>query len=77
MKPYDRIIEEYIEADMEKRLHLFLECPSLRNQFIEIDLGKYRAGDNAMKKTGKAPGKSFLWRWQAAAANCCLKFRRT
>jgi hypothetical protein len=31
------MLEPYGEADFEKRLNLFLECPSLRTEFIEID----------------------------------------
>jgi len=38
MSNLESIIREYREADSEKRLHLFLDCPSLRNEFIEIEL---------------------------------------
>jgi len=38
MSNLESIIREYREADSEKRLHLFLDCPSLRNAFIEIEL---------------------------------------
>jgi len=31
------ILEEYRKADFDKRLNLFLECPSLRTWFMEID----------------------------------------
>jgi hypothetical protein len=31
------ILEQYREADFERRLNLFLECPAFRNRFIEID----------------------------------------
>jgi len=31
------ILEEYRKGDLDKRLNLFLECPSLRNRFLEID----------------------------------------
>ena len=37
MKRVESIIEEYRGADFEKRLNLFLECPSLRTCFMEID----------------------------------------
>ena len=37
MRSSQSILEEYREADFEKRLNLFLECPSLRTEFIEID----------------------------------------
>jgi hypothetical protein len=38
MRNLESIIREYRKADSEKRLHLFLDCPSLRNEFIEIEL---------------------------------------
>ena len=31
------ILEEYRKGDLDKRLNLFMECPSLRNRFLEID----------------------------------------
>jgi hypothetical protein len=31
------ILEEYRRGDLNKRLNLFLECPSLRTRFLEID----------------------------------------
>lgn len=31
------ILEEYRVGDLEKRLNLFLECPSLRVRFLQID----------------------------------------
>lgn len=37
MNQTDRIIQEYRSGDFEKRLNLFLECPSLRTRFLEID----------------------------------------
>jgi hypothetical protein len=40
MRSGQSILEEYREADFEKRLNLFLECPSLRTEFIEIDQGE-------------------------------------
>jgi len=38
MRDLESIIRKYQEADSEKRLYLFLDCPSLRNEFIEIEL---------------------------------------
>lgn len=37
MKTIERIIEEYYRGDFEKRLYLFLEYRSLRNEFLKID----------------------------------------
>jgi hypothetical protein len=31
------ILEEYRGGDLNKRLNLFLECPSLRTRFLKID----------------------------------------
>ena len=31
------ILEEYRRGDLNKRLNLFLECPSLRTRFLAID----------------------------------------
>jgi hypothetical protein len=37
MRDNNNIIEEYRNADFEKRLYLFLSHRSLRDEFIEID----------------------------------------
>jgi len=37
MKRSKNILDEYRKGDLDKRLNLFLECPSLRNRFLEID----------------------------------------
>ena len=37
MRRTESILKEYREAGFERRLSLFLECPALRTQFIEID----------------------------------------
>lgn len=75
MTNHDRIIEAYLEADAEKRLHLFLECPSLRNEFMEIDLSENRAAVEAKKNRENLAERSFPARWRAAMGSCCLKFR--
>lgn len=33
-------VEEYQKGDAEKRLSLFLECPSRRREFIRIEQGE-------------------------------------
>jgi hypothetical protein len=55
MRDLETIIREYREADSEKRLYLFLDCPSLRNEFIEIELHsdtqeRKSVGDNSSRK---------------------------
>ena len=42
MKESDRIISEYRESDPEEQLHLFLDNPTLRTDFIEIELDAER-----------------------------------
>ena len=37
MKDSKSIIEDYRNADLEKRLYLFLSHRSLRDEFVEID----------------------------------------
>jgi hypothetical protein len=37
MRDYKNIIEEYRNADSEKRLYLFLSHRSLRDEFLDID----------------------------------------
>ena len=37
MRSIESILEEYKKADLERRINLFLECPSLRARFTEID----------------------------------------
>ena len=34
---YDKIISEYREADFDRRLHMYLQFPPLRSEFILID----------------------------------------
>ena len=55
MRDLESIIRKYQEADSEKRLYLFLDCPSLRNEFIEIELHsgtqkKKSVSDNSSRK---------------------------
>jgi len=37
MGDMESILEKYRQGDYEKRLSLFLECPSLRDEFIAIE----------------------------------------
>ena len=37
MRSTESIVEEYKRADLERRINLFLECPSLRARFTQID----------------------------------------
>jgi len=49
MLSIESILQEYEKGDFDKRLHLFLECPSLRNWFMEID---------QRETTGEYPGET-------------------
>jgi hypothetical protein len=53
MKRIEDILEEYRGADVEKRLNLFLECPTLRNEFMEIDQSEM-VGGSLLSSSGKA-----------------------
>jgi len=39
------ILKEYRRGDLNRRLNLFLECPSLRTEFLEIEQSE-TAGDS-------------------------------
>jgi len=47
MRDYKSIIEEYRNADSEKRLYLFLSHRSLRYEFLEIDQSDTSVGFSA------------------------------
>ena len=51
------ILEEYRIADLNKRLDLFLECPSLRSRFLEIDQSE-TAGESLLVASQKEEVKS-------------------
>ena len=53
MNQIDQIVEEYKSSDFEKRLNLFLECPSLRTRFLEIDLNSEDDAASAKKTLKK------------------------
>ena len=42
MRSTESILEEYKGGDLERRLNLFLECPSLRTRFTKIDQSEGR-----------------------------------
>lgn len=37
MEHFAKIVEQYRQADEEQRLYLYLDCPPLRDEFLEID----------------------------------------
>ncbi len=51
------ILKEYRKADLNKRLNLFLECPSLRSRFLEIDQSE-TAGESLLVASQKEEVKS-------------------
>jgi hypothetical protein len=52
MKRSNNILEEYRKGDLEKRLNLFMECPTLRTRFLEIDQGE-TVGDASLANAQK------------------------
>lgn len=51
MRSTESILAAYKRTDLEKRLNLFLECPSLRTRFIEIDQSE--VGPSPFKRAGE------------------------
>lgn len=37
MRDNRTIVDEYQKGDAEKRLNLFMECPSLRDEFVQME----------------------------------------
>ena len=62
MKDPQTILEDYRKADHEKRLYLFLECRSLRPQFVEIEHQAYRARLQDASTSDTTSKKGFVWR---------------
>ena len=51
MKDIESIIKDYRGSDSERRLYLFLDCPSLRNEFIKIDQSETTPEHRAQQTT--------------------------
>ena len=62
MRDVDRIIEEYRKSDFEKRLYLFLEHRSLRNEFVDIDMEELQTGSAAKPLWVAKPKRSTIVR---------------
>ena len=43
------LLEDYSQADFTRRLHLFLEYPDLRTEFMQIDRKASATGQHAAK----------------------------
>ena len=56
MRNLKAITEDYRQSDSERRLYLFLDCPSLRNEFIRIDREEVSLMNNA-RETSNRPLK--------------------
>ncbi|MBC8432245.1 MAG: hypothetical protein H8D96_10020 [Desulfobacterales bacterium] len=52
MNSTESILEQYREADFERRLNLFLECPALRTRFVEIDQSE-SSGSSSLEASRK------------------------
>ena len=51
MKDSESIIDEYRESEPEEALHLFLDNPTLRNAFIEVELKSAVSVDRDLSQT--------------------------
>ncbi len=62
MRRFDMILAEYREADLNKKLHLFLEFADLRKDFQEIDRAalKRKAGPDGPKLQKIRTGSSVM-----------------
>lgn len=49
------LLDEYKHADLNKRLHLYLQYPELRPEFIETDRNELRSGEPE-----RIPGSKWL-----------------
>ena len=45
-----KILNDYREADFDKRLHMYLLYPKLRQEFLEIDQNEKPHNDSFTKK---------------------------
>ena len=71
----DDILKAYLSADNETRLHIYLQHPPLRNEFIQIDLNKKSPPVETKKTRKNHLKKSSRSGWRTSISNCCLKFR--
>ncbi len=53
MKEVKRIVEEYRDSDFDKRLSIFLEHRSLRDEFMEMEQPLQTAASGASRSIGK------------------------
>ena len=69
---YDRILAEYRDADFNRRLHMYLQFPRLRSEFILID---QRDLKTEMPAGFSAPGFSLAARMAVLlnSATGCVK----
>lgn len=59
MKDMKRVLEEYKRGDFQTRLHLFLECRALREEFMAMEQEEASAEVRATEEAGRAGhGKS-------------------
>lgn len=58
----ERLLEDYRQADFTKRLHLFLEYPELRIEFMQIDQDTVASRQCALQPSD-APATRSVARW--------------
>lgn len=58
----ESLLEDYRQADFNKRLHLFLEYRELRTEFMQIEQGASASGQCAVKPSD-VPKTRSVRRW--------------
>lgn len=69
MNERDSIITAYRQADFDKRLSLFLDCPWLREEFIQIDQKSEQPGRLQRRSAGPRWSPWSIGRVLAGLAN--------
>ena len=60
MQNQHEIIERYHQADVDHRLSLFLECPALRDRFLQIDQGQSSEPKERREKPKRVNSKGWF-----------------
>ena len=71
---HDQIIAEYRDADFNRRLHMYLQFPQLRSEFMIMDQNDRNTDLGADFKLRRNPLASQLSVVLCSAADCFKKF---
>ncbi|NNG00030.1 MAG: hypothetical protein HKM93_11670 [Desulfobacteraceae bacterium] len=73
MNRHRQIVEQYRKAAEDERIYLYLDCPALREAFIEID--RTEAMNVAVEnRSGKKQAHKFRRTVSAMLSDCCGLF---